>query len=30
MPTLEPGGLFKDYDLRKVQFLDVPVVEMIL
>ena len=27
MPTLEPGGLFQDYDLHKVQSLDVPLVE---
>ena len=27
VPTLEPGGLFQDYDLHKVQSLDVPLVE---
>ena len=27
VPTLEPGGLFQDYDLHKVQSLDVPFVE---
>ena len=24
--TLEPGGLFKNYDLRKVQSLEVPLL----
>ena len=27
VPTLEPGGLFQDYDLHKVQSLDLPLVE---
>ena len=26
--TLEPGGLFKDYDVHKVQSLEVSLVEM--
>lgn len=28
VPTLEPGGLFKEYDLHKVQSLEIPLVQM--
>ena len=28
VPTLERGGLFKDYDLHKVLSLDVPLAEI--
>ena len=28
MLMLEPGGLFKDYDLHEIQSLNVPLVEM--
>lgn len=28
IPTLEPGGIFKDYELYKVQPLDVSIVDM--